>query len=68
MSRVVWQVVSIDVRTVPLFLILQRRCGDAHSAVAVRVPQLLARSALIISERCHPTDEAMYEGMVDFVT
>ena len=50
-----------------IFLNLHKDCGDSHNPVTFRVAKLLNAEGLVLSERCHPRDEAEYAGMVLFV-
>lgn len=50
-----------------LFVNLHKGCGDAHNPVTFRVPKLLNARKLVLSERCHPRDEAEFDQMVLFL-
>ena len=48
------------------FVNLHKECGDAHNPITFRVPKLLNAEKVVISERCHPKDEAEFDGAVIF--
>ena len=52
-----------------IFLNMHKHGGREGGArpVTFRVAKLLDAGALVISERCHPDDEAEFAGVVDFV-
>ena len=55
-----------------IFLNLHKECGRLRTrpyppAESFRFAMLLQVGGLIISERCSPEDEQMYDGLVDFV-
>ena len=51
-----------------IFLNLHKVCGDPHNPVTWHYSKLLNAHGLIISERSHPTDEAEFASLIDFVS
>ena len=48
------------------FVHLHKRCETGHAPVTFRVPMLLSAGKIVLSERSHPKDEAVYQDLVAF--